>query len=443
MTRRVCTFAFALLAGCTSGPVVDDAGLSDAGAPVDDDAGVVDPCTDPPTLTVAPLACDFSEVTTDGLGLCEVTIANPGCRDVSVDVFRFSENTPLAVNESGNFSTDEAGFGSLSAVDVPFALAAGSSTTATLFVRHHLLGTLEGALIVQGTSESGADDPANPDVPVAVEVPLTSTREMVVDLGIFLVNGAPYVEGEPIHPLDDVVLQGSQCPDPTDQTVPTCGWWIVERPENSTAELTTAANAMTQLSFHSAAGTVTGVDVAGHYVFGFTVIYPDGSSTEAALSLDVVPWPGLAVELTWDSPSGDVDLWLMKDSTDGCAPETCISGLCQVSSTTTPPEWDGVPGFTDGDPAFAITDLSGYGPEHLRVVEPTDGVYRVGAFASGTSDNGVPTTVRVFMDGETVHASTIALSHHDWAEFAEFTIANGVVVDATTIGDVTPAWSCP
>jgi|GEM_PF-2033518 len=152
------------------------------------------------------------------------------------------------------------------------------------------------------------------------------------------------------------------------------------------------------------------------------------------------------VELTWDTPGGDVDLRLNRggDRYGDCWAHLCYFANCGNDADDFP-EWDGDSGRTTGDPVMVLDDLSGFGPERIVVDTPVEGTYWVGAdFYSGSTPTAV--TVNVLVDGASVAQRTATLENGQWWTAFSFDVVGdaisvsegGGVVDA----DDVPAWAC-
>jgi hypothetical protein len=139
----------------------------------------------------------------------------------------------------------------------------------------------------------------------------------------------------------------------------------------------TAPNAVeTGFRFQSGLGETLGIPVAGTYRVSLVVCddnepSPMCSSNTAEVVFNAVPQESFHVELTWDSPSYDYDLHVIRAGGPYCTQNSCFYANCNVNDATIdPPEWDGVAGNTSGDPTLDIDDLSGYGPENINIDTP-------------------------------------------------------------------------
>jgi len=394
-----------------------------------------------PQIRVEPEVCNFGQVGVDVAAFCEVTISNDGTRDLAIDQFRFSDTTPVAMTPAGTFDTALHVFGSQTPVFVPLFIAPGTGTTVRLFANPENVGGATGELLMH------SNDPVNPDVTVGLNVEGAVAPTAVCK--ILMINGVQNNNPSPqIRPLDDIVLSAgdSQASTPG-ATIASYEWWIITKPNESSNELTAAANQTTQLSFNSAAGVVTGVDVAGFYDIGCRVTDTTGavSGNDARVSFNSIPSEALHVQLTWDSPQYDYDLHVIKDSGPWCSQNSCYYANCNVNSAfVTLPEWDGVSGETPGDPRLDIDDLSGYGPENINVDQPVDAVYRIGVHAYSFSvTTEVWATLKIYVNGALAYEDSREMSSgQSFWQVAEVDWFNG----AATIYPVNQfqqsGWNC-
>jgi hypothetical protein len=394
---RITALAIASLAlACVPSPPVD-AGDDDAGVPTAD-AGAHDAGPIGPILVVTPPSCDFGLVPVNTSALCEVTLANTGDRDVAIDVFRFSDDTPVAMDPYGNFDTSLPGFGSQTIVFLPFFIGPGTEATVRLFAHPPTVGTVTGTLVV-----------ASGDDVHELLLKVTGDDAAHAAARVASVNNEEPLGGIFIKPLDDVVLSADESlASMSGGHITSFEWWIAEKPATSTVQLTTPAAMTTRFHFDSSGGQVSGIDVAGTYRIGLLITDAAGLVGEAELEFIARFDVGLAIELTWDSPNYDYDLHVIKGSVPWCSASSCYYANCNANSAfVTLPEWDGVAGETTGDPRLVIDDLSGYGPEQISVEVPVDAVYRVGVHAYSFSvSSPVWATIKIFVHGALAYEDT-------------------------------------
>jgi hypothetical protein len=424
--------ALATLAASCTAPPVDDAGDGDAGKPDVTDAGLVDAGPIGPILFVS-TACDFGIVPIHTFGLCEVTIANMGDRDVSIDVVGFSDDTVVAMEPSGYFDTALPGFGTQVSVFVPWFIGPGTSVALPLFAHPPAVGVTTGTFIV------GDDDDVH-----EVLLKVTGQDHVLAVARIESVNGASPSDDATVGPLDNVSLSADASTTIADGTpLVAYEWWFIGKPATSHVELTTPSAMTTRFSFNSSGTDVFGVDVVGTYRIGLRVTDANGLSDEDDVILYARPGPGLVFELTWDSPTEDLDLHLDREPYASCSANTCYSANCsQNTETGTLPDWDNVPGISPGDPSLDIDDVSGFGPEQITLEVPQLGNYRVGVHRVSESAGPVDATVRVFIDGALWFEDMRAILGHERWDVGELQLLFGYNPLFVPNGSVTPDWQC-
>lgn len=135
------------------------------------------------------------------------------------------------------------------------------------------------------------------------------------------------------------------------------------------------------------------VDIAGDYGVRLVVTNLfDTPSEPAECWFSAKPADAIHVELTWSTPTGDVDLHLTEGGFEVFdIPEDC--SYCNPN-----PEWGD--NGADDDPRLDIDDRGGYGPENINIFAPVDGTYDVNVHYFRA--DGVPTTatVKVWLDGD-------------------------------------------
>jgi hypothetical protein len=350
-----------------------------------------------PQIRVEPEACNFGQVGVGVAAFCELTIANDGTRDLAIDTFRFSDDTQVAMTPAGVFDIALHVFGSQTNVFLPTFIAPGTATTVRLFANPEVVGLANGQLLMH------SNDPVTADVtvPLSVEGAVAPTAICKVKS----INNVPNTNPSPtVRPLDDVVLsaEDSQASTPG-ATIASFEWWIINKPNESSVELTTPQAMTTRLHFNSSGTQVSGLDVAGTFEIGCRVTDTTGavSGNDARVTIQSIPSEALHVQLTWDSPDYDYDLHIIKDGGPWCSQNSCYYANCNTNNAfVTLPEWDGVSGETPGDPRLDIDDLSGYGPENINVDQPVDAVYRIGVHAYSFSvTTPVWVTLKIYVNG--------------------------------------------
>jgi hypothetical protein len=381
-----------------------------------------------PDIVVVPEQCDFGAVGIGQTAFCELTIKNEGQNPLVLASFGWAPGTPSIFEDRTQLAAD-------TVVNV------GTGVTVRLAATPQTVGLITGGLVIN------SNDPGKPQVTVPLTVNGANTPTAVAR--VKSINGTPNSEASPaVEPLDNVELSGDQStPGTPGATIASYQWTIIEKPPESSVQLTAPTQRETRFVFSSATGNVNGVDVAGTFVIGLVVTDSTGavSANTATVTLNVVPTQGLHVQLTWSSQYNDIDLHLGRTaSPQWCSQQDCYYGNC----TWSPPDWDGVSGFSAGDPKLDIDDLTGFGPENINIDNPVNGVYVIGIHAfsgNGTPGGGfTPTdlTVKVFLGG----ALAAELFGHfdrnrDFWTAARVDIVNGVG-SVTPIDTYQQSWSC-
>ena len=229
-------------------------------------------------------------------------------------------------------------------------------------------------------------------------------------------NACPHVEasariagadawepGDPLAPLEalplaTLELRGDRSVDPDGQ-IARWQWSVIERPEDSRAQLAPHAGASNPTLF---------LDLAGVYVIELQVFDDQGlpGCAAARVVVEAIPRADVHVQLVWDTPGdpdqddegfaagADLDLHVLHPLGDWFdLPFDCFYGNPN-------PDW-ARPGRGDDDPSLDRDDTDGAGPENINLSQPEQGrVYRVGVHYFNDHGYG-PTmaTVRLFVQG--------------------------------------------
>jgi hypothetical protein len=379
-----------------------------------------------PIIVVTPAQCDFGSVGVGARSLCSVSIENAGQTDLHVTGIAFSPDTPA-----------------LFEVDVPLAtpatIPAGTARTASFAATPPAPGTFTGTLVIT------SDDASTADVVVPLVVRGNEGAGPTALARLKSVNGI--ATSDPlVEPLDDVVFSADQSSASAPATIASYAWTLIEKPAESSVTLSAPNGVDTGLVFSSAAGEVSGVDVAGTFRVQLVVTDSFGavSENEAIVTINAVPTEGVHVQLSWSASSNDLDLHYGKgQNINWCTNMDCYYGNCEGGG----PNWDGVAGFTDGDATLDIDDTNGFGPENINVEVPVDDRYVI-AVHSYSGEGGGPgftatdVTVKVFLGGALTNTFTGHLDAKDqfW-RVAKVVVTNGVPV-VTPIDTVATAFTC-
>ena len=364
-----------------------------------------------PELVISPAECNFGEVGVGVTAFCDLALENIGERDLEIPTVGFSPDTPLAV------------FGASSVLAVPLFIAPGTGISVRLYATPNQTGETSGAFVMT------SNDPNRSDASVPMRV--TGAQAPTAIAEVASVNGTSVSSASPqVRPLDDVVLTGVNSVAGTPGgSIVAYQWQIVQKPPESSAQLTTPNQMTTQFSFSSAAGQVRGIDVAGTFVVRLTVTDDNGavSTNDARVTLNAVPSEALWVQLTWDEGVNDFDLHLLRSGANYCSNDTCYWENCKATSPLRP-NWDGVFGASAGDPTLDVDDLSGYGPENINIDAPVDDTYKISVhFFSGS--RAANATIKVFINGALRAEYTRQLADDgDVWEVAEVEWGNGSAI---------------
>jgi hypothetical protein len=209
-----------------------------------------------------------------------------------------------------------------------------------------------------------------------------------------------------------------------------CQWTVASRPATSSGTFTAPTSCTSAKYF---------ADVVGSHVLRFTVTDSLGVTSTCQVTITVNPLGDLWVELTWDK-ANDMDLHLRHPSAPGGVHSANgwsfnASGLdCYFSNKT--PSWD-APGTVD-DPSLDRDDITGKGPENIRINVPSTGKkFLIGTHMYSKTATNVTATVRVYCGGvlKTTQTKLFNTDGLMWAVgTVEFLAAGGCtfVVDGAT-----------
>jgi hypothetical protein len=322
-------------------------------------------CVGAPVIT--PSACACGQVGVNSAATCVVNIANEGNCDLLITDAAFSP------------STDEDVFGVRGIFAAPTTVPAGSATSITLYCQPSSQDTFTGEFILE------INDSETQSIPLSVEGANTPTAVADVDS----VNGG--AASYEVQPLDDVQLTGlASTPGSAGGSIVGYRWELIERAQGSSATLDSTTSPTPRFLLGNGRA---GLDAAGTYIVALTVTDNLGavSSNEANVVINVVPRQGLTVQLTWDTPSTDIDLHLNRGST--------ANGWCQAANdcyyANKTPNWGG----GSADPSLDLDDTNGFGPENINIDSPNDGAYTVAVtFYSGVGNTNP--LLKVFSGGQ-------------------------------------------
>jgi hypothetical protein len=168
-------------------------------------------------------------------------------------------------------------------------------------------------------------------------------------------------------------------------------WQLTQRPIGSAANPTTPNNLVSNLF----------MDLAGDYTMTFTAEDSAGASGSCSTILHAIPTENLRIELSWNTPTTDIDSHLLHPTAPSWYHSTldCMFINCDGGGG---PAW-GAAGTAD-DARLDIDDVEGFGPENINIDFPevnTANGYRFGAYNFTDDSDNTPSniTVRIFCGG--------------------------------------------
>jgi len=367
-----------------------------------------------PDITVDKELCNFGRVAVGSVALCTVEIANNGTRALVFDGVAFltesDDGEPLP-NAPSASAVEPFGYTGRppAAGDVVAAPPEVNTVNLALRFTPDVLGAYIGAV------EILTNDPDRPRI--VVDLNGVAVDPPTCAIAVESVNGNPVTGAPVIEPLDDVVLTAvDSAPSTASGSIAQYEWSLVEKPQGSTAQFTDPFGETTGFRF----ADVLGVDLAGRYTVRAKVVDDMGTSSvnECELTFEAIPSDSFLVQLTWDTPNGDMDLHVVKMNSSGdfcpsgvvtgpvtadCGVQSddCYYANCNPNDGSSRPDWDGsgAPG-TSGDPSLDIDDLSGYGPENTNIDVAVGGEYLVGVDHFSSASPATGNTIRIYIYGQ-------------------------------------------
>jgi len=221
----------------------------------------------------------------------------------------------------------------------------------------------------------------------------------------------------------DVVLMDAESTDAggADAGAPDSGMPDVGLPDTGMPDVGMTDAGMADAGTTDAGMTDTGTTDAGMTDAGMT----DAGGEDGGRTIPDCSAGGLCVQLTWDTPTGDLDLHLSVNGGDYCTDEACYWANCQDGlADGLWLEWDGVLGRSAGDPVIYAEELYGLGPEVLHVETPLVAVYTVGVYFNPFPDiDPAAVRVEVFSDGVSLGSAIRTLAPNQFWEVGEVEVA--------------------
>jgi hypothetical protein len=363
----------------------------------------------PPGFLLQPTLCEKRV----GLGrpaICEYSLLNTADTDLQVTV------ASMSASSDPGFTVENLG--------LPRTVGRGTAVTLRVIYTPMLAQTFEGVL--QVVSNEGQT--------LSATARITGAGDPTAVVDVLSVAGVPVPAGSipNMRPLDNVVLTSSRSSPPPGRSLVARQWRLISRPTESTVVLLTPTGPTTAFAFNSSGQTRRGMDVAGTYVVGLTVTDDNGTrSAEATLTLQAVPGSGLHVQLTWDHPTADMDLHLLRTSNNALGPvrsaNDCHYANCRASGGVAILNW----GTPEQSPRLDVDDTNGFGPENINVDEANPGVYEVGVHYFGSAGGEVvPCTVKIFLNSSLVGEYSRRLERtKDYWRVAQVVVPTGLVTE--------------
>ncbi len=327
-----------------------------------------------PNLTVTPPDCAFGEVGVGVTASCDVSFGNTGNLELMIQTATFSPETPPEFIPP--------------VFPVPFSLPPGSGTTMRLQFRPSQAVQYAGKVILT------TSDPAH----ATVEINLTGTggAAPTAVARVDTINGTPNNAPAPtVKPLDNVVLTGvDSMPGTVGRTITGYAWEFVSKPMESTVQLSSPTQMTTGFTFNISGQNRQGLDVAGTFVVRLTVTDSMGQSStnDARVTLNAVPQEDFHVQITWDDPSSDMDLHLVRGIGPRWGTNDCHFTNCK---TTAGLNWGG----GEMNPRLDVDDTNGFGPENINIDSPAAGNYSVGVHWYSGGAATIAVTVKIYVQG--------------------------------------------
>lgn len=367
----------------------------------------------PPGFVISPPACE-RRVGVGRPGICEYNLLNTADHPISLTVVAMDPGS-------------DPGF-TVENLQLPRSVGAGTAVTVRVIKTPELATTYEG--ILQVASNEGQN------LTAIVRVVGTGDPTAVIDVQSIAGVPTPAGTNPQVRPLDDVVLTAARSSAPPGRSLVSRQWRLVSRPTESTVVLLTPTGPTTAFAFNSSGQTRRGLDVAGTFVVGLTVTDSLGDrSAEATITLQAVPSLGVTVQLTWDHPSADMDLHLVRNGGNFRSADDCHFGNCRTGLN-----WGG----GEANPSLDVDDTDGFGPETITMDDPAAGTYRVMVhfWASHGSPSEVPCIIKVYLGASLAREYRRTLTREGATGGDVWQVAD-IIVPGSTLSDVDDVFGAP
>jgi hypothetical protein len=192
-----------------------------------------------------------------------------------------------------------------------------------------------------------------------------------------------------VAPSDSVVLTSEDSYGANGAAITAQEWSFSEDPDvgaylptDSHLRFVAPEGETTALEFENNINTyIRGIDIIGAYRAALRVRDEHGVWSEwATVDFLNIPGDSVHIELTWDHPSSDVDLHLLRTADRGAytGSNDCYYANCKPDMRGNPRlNWGA--GAAEDDPVLDVDDVNGFGPENINIDSPEDGqAYMVG-----------------------------------------------------------------
>jgi len=291
--------------------------------------------------------------------------------------------------------------------DNPLLIEAGRESVVTILFKPEDLGKYAGSIRFKGNLPVPGGILNRPMVGIGHNAPVARPEVKTIDGSA---NYRRNDDGDPqAAPLSTVTVTGENSTGLGGARIEEYEWSLDERygasvPEGSGVRLRDPNSMETDFVY----GTSTpGLDSAGIYNVALRVRDERGVWSDwAVLTIESKPDSAIHVELTWDHPSSDVDIHLIRagDPTDYTSDQDCYYLNCNTSRSNGRPRLAWGPGGEEDDPRLDLDDVNGFGPENINIEEPEVAQdYLVGVYyyrADGTGgDRPTVATIRIYIGG--------------------------------------------
>jgi hypothetical protein len=324
----------------------------------------------------------------------------------------------------------------------PLAISPGTSTTFQLAFQPSALRRYTGRISFT-TNVPGGEEISMGLVGIGHNMPTAVPR-------VLSVSGGPPNRNEGIAqvaPSDTVLLTGEDSYGANGAEISSYEWSFSEdigvgayRPTDSHLDFVNDEGETTELGFlNNIDNFIRGVDIIGSYRASLRVQDQYGVWSDwATVDFQNIPGDSVHIELTWDHPSSDVDLHLLRggDRTSYAGGDDCYFANCKPSPNGDPRlNWG--PGGPEDDPVLDVDDVNGFGPENINIDQPeNDQVFMVGVHYYSARAGGVGgvsstlATVRIYVWERLVFEETAELlASQAWWQVANVEWDSGDVDD--------------